>query len=166
MTTFIMLQTSYRPGSDETICPPPGRWQFDSRRGSTSVRGRVRSPHISGGRPAAGSQRAYSLGWDRQTDGSRYRLMSLTPTPGHDKYVFSRRLTVCSATEYTGVRAIFGGGWIDFARKIWGSARKMNSRTNMIKPKQDETRKLDIYIDCGKSLKNLHLHCPFVINIR
>ena len=23
----------------------------------------------------AGSQRAYSLGWDRQTDGSRYRLM-------------------------------------------------------------------------------------------
>ena len=53
--------------------------------GSTSVRGRVRSPHISGGRPAAGSQRAdslgtgwggscatqpacYSLGWDRQTD--------------------------------------------------------------------------------------------------
>jgi len=37
------------------------------------------STHISGGRPAAGSQRAYSLGWDRQTDrqtdGSRYRLM-------------------------------------------------------------------------------------------
>jgi len=54
-----------------------------------------------------------------------------------------------------GVRAIFGGGWIDFARKIWGSARKMNSRTNLIK--QDETRKLD-YIDCGKSLKNLYLH--------
>ena len=23
-----------------------------------------------------------------------------------------------------GVRAIFGGGWIDFARQIWGSARK------------------------------------------
>ena len=46
-----------------------------------------RGPHISGGRPAAGSQRAYildssatqpafcSLGWDRQTEGSRYRLM-------------------------------------------------------------------------------------------
>jgi len=45
------------------------------------------------------------------------------------------------------------GDWIEFARKIWGSARKMNSRTNMIK--QDETRKLD-YIDCGKSLKNLY----------
>ena len=43
----------------------------------TSVRGRVRSPHISGGRPAAGSlQRADSQGWDRQTDGSRYRLMT------------------------------------------------------------------------------------------
>jgi len=57
------------------------------------------------------------------------------------------------------------GGWIDFARKIWGSARKMNSKANMIK--QDETRKLD-YIDCGKSLKNLylHLHCPFIIDIR
>jgi len=34
--------------------------------------------------------------------------------------------------------------------------------------KQDETiKKLD-YIDCGKSLKNLylHLHCPFIVNIR
>jgi len=68
-----------------------------------------------------------------------------------------------------GVRAIFGGGWIDFARKICGSARKMDSRTNMIK--KDDTRKLD-YIDCGKSLKNLylHLHCFFtlffIINIR
>jgi len=62
-----------------------------TRGGSTSVRGRVRSPHISGGRPAAGSQRAdslgsfatqqacYSVGWDRQTDGqmdgSQYGLM-------------------------------------------------------------------------------------------
>jgi len=51
-----------------------------TRGGSTSVRGRVRSPHISGGRPVAGSQRAYSLGWDQQTDGSRYRLM--LPTTG------------------------------------------------------------------------------------
>ena len=33
-----------------------------TRGGATSVRGRVRSPHISGGRLAAGSQRADSLG--------------------------------------------------------------------------------------------------------
>ena len=33
-----------------------------TRGGSTSVRGRVRSPHISGGQLAAGSQRADSLG--------------------------------------------------------------------------------------------------------
>ena len=62
-----------------------------TRCGYTSVRGRVCSPHISGGRPAAGSQRAdslgscatqpacCSLGWDRKTDrqmdGSRCRLM-------------------------------------------------------------------------------------------
>jgi len=52
-----------------------------TRGGSTSVRGRVRSPHISGDRPAAGSQRAYSLGWDKQTDGSRYRLMPPLPPP-------------------------------------------------------------------------------------
>ena len=37
------------------------RWQFDSRRIYVRPR-RVRSPHISGGRSAAGSQRAYSLG--------------------------------------------------------------------------------------------------------
>jgi len=66
--------------------PPPADGS-STRGGSTSVRGRVRSPHVSGGRPAAGSQRAYSLDscatrpacysleWDRQTDGSRYRLM-------------------------------------------------------------------------------------------
>jgi len=56
------------------------------RGGSTSVRGRVRSPHVSGGRPAAGSHRAdnlgscatqpacYSLGWDRQKEGQTDRL--------------------------------------------------------------------------------------------
>ena len=52
-----------------------------------NVKWQVRSPHISDGRPAAGSQRTYSLGscatqracyslgWDRQTDGSRCRLI-------------------------------------------------------------------------------------------
>ena len=39
----------------ETICPPPADGS-STRGGSTSVRGRVRSQHVSGGRPAAGSQ--------------------------------------------------------------------------------------------------------------
>jgi len=43
--------------------------------GSASFRGPVRNPYNFGGRQVAGSQRAYSLGWDIQTDGSRYRLM-------------------------------------------------------------------------------------------
>jgi len=37
------------PGG-ETICPPPMALRSNNRGGSTSVRGRVRSPHISGGR--------------------------------------------------------------------------------------------------------------------
>ena len=75
-TTFT---ASYRPGGGETICPPAPAVGSLTCGGSTSVHGRVRSSHIHGGRPAAGSQRAYILGWDRQpggqTDGSRYRLM-------------------------------------------------------------------------------------------
>jgi len=63
---------------------PPSAAGSSTRGGSTSVRGRVRSPHISGGRPAAGSQRAYSLGWDRQTHGQRCRLMPPPPTAGHN----------------------------------------------------------------------------------
>ena len=55
-----MIQTSYRPGVGETICPAAD--DSSTHGGSTSVRGRVRSPHISGGWTAAGSQRAYSLG--------------------------------------------------------------------------------------------------------
>ena len=53
------------PGPARRYAPADGSL---TRGGSASVRGRVRSLHISGGRPAAGSQRAYSLGWDRQTD--------------------------------------------------------------------------------------------------
>jgi len=60
--------------------------------GSTSVRGRIHSSHIAGGRPAAGyianslgsctTQPAGDiLGWNRQTDGLRYRLMP--PWRGH-----------------------------------------------------------------------------------
>ena len=36
--------TSYRPGGGETICPPADG--SSTRSGSTSVRGRVRSPHM------------------------------------------------------------------------------------------------------------------------
>ena len=46
-----LTPTRYRLGDGETIFPR--RWQFDggkNRGGSTSVRKRVRSPHISGGR--------------------------------------------------------------------------------------------------------------------
>jgi len=72
-----LIETSYRPGAAKRYTPADGS---STRGGSTSVRGKVRSPHISGGRPAAGSQRAYSLsscatqpacyglGWDRQMD--------------------------------------------------------------------------------------------------
>jgi len=60
----VLFQRSYRPGTARRYAPADG------------------SSHISGGRPAAGSQR--SLGWyrqtDRQTDGSRYRLNP--PTAG------------------------------------------------------------------------------------
>jgi len=52
---IIIIITSYRPGGGETICPLP-----------IAVR------LVADLRPSAGSQRAYSLGWDRQTDGSRY----------------------------------------------------------------------------------------------
>jgi len=50
------------------------------RGGSTSVRERIRSPHISDGRPDAGSQRAYSLGWDRQTAGHNNPHLTQTLT--------------------------------------------------------------------------------------
>ena len=42
--------TSCRPGNGETICPPPAADGSSIRGGSTSVRGRVRSLHITGGR--------------------------------------------------------------------------------------------------------------------
>ena len=58
-----------------------GPFQFESRRIYVRPRTGQQSAH-SGGQPAAGSQRAYSLGWDRQTDGSRHRLMP-PPLGGH-----------------------------------------------------------------------------------
>jgi len=67
-----------------------------TRGGSTSVRGRVRSLHVSGGRPAAGSQRAYSLGSDRQTDGSRYRFIPPPLRRGYDNFTGTFSLIVNS----------------------------------------------------------------------
>jgi len=48
-----------------------------------------------------------------------------------NKYVVSiAPFSTPACPDCIGVRAIFlEGGWIDFARKIWDSARKMNSRT-------------------------------------
>jgi len=63
------------------------RWQFDggkNRGGSTSVRGRFRSPHISGGRqwlscrqPACLQPKQLCHGTDRRSIGSRYPKMPL-----------------------------------------------------------------------------------------
>ena len=49
---FLSFIKRYRPGGGETICPPPadGSSTRKNRGGSTSVRERVRSPHLSGGR--------------------------------------------------------------------------------------------------------------------
>ena len=64
----------------------------------------------------------------------------------HCELAFIRSFIYYSAPDNRRTGHFRRGGWIDFGRKIWGSARKMKSRTNTIK--QDETRKLD-YIDCG-----------------
>ena len=68
-------ETRYRPGAARRYAPR--RWQYDgskNRGGSTSVRRRVRSPHISGGRRAVAKLQAASVPiassaapWDRQT---------------------------------------------------------------------------------------------------
>jgi len=66
---------SYRPGGSEMIysLPMAVRLMADLRPSTDWSAGCT--VQISCGRPAAGSQRAYSLGWNKQTDGSRYRLM-------------------------------------------------------------------------------------------
>ena len=69
------ILTRYGPGSSETICPPPMAVRSKNRGGSTSVRGRVRSPHVSGNRrwlscrqPACLEPRQLRHGTDRRTD--------------------------------------------------------------------------------------------------
>jgi len=68
---------SYRPGGGETICLPADG--SSTRGGSTSVRGRVRSPPVAklqaASVPIAYGSCAPRAGTDRRTDGLRYRLM-------------------------------------------------------------------------------------------
>ena len=71
-----LIIARYRPEAARRYAP--GRWQFDggkNRGGSTSVRGRVSSPHISAGRrwlscrqPACLQPRQLRHGTDRRTD--------------------------------------------------------------------------------------------------
>jgi len=93
------LLTSYRPGSGGTICPGDGS---STRDGSTSVRGRVRSPHISGGRWWL--QPRVAAPWDRQTDrqtdGSRYRLIPPLQR-GHRKFILLKTYMTTSIACFT-----------------------------------------------------------------
>jgi len=59
----VAIYTAFRkqviaPRGRRDDMPPPPADGSSTRGGSTSVRGRFRSPHVSGGRPAAGSQLA------------------------------------------------------------------------------------------------------------
>ena len=73
-SVHVCIYVRYRPRCGETIFPAPRRRQFDggiNRGGSTSVRGRVRSPHISGARRwdtmASAPIAQAAAPWDRQT---------------------------------------------------------------------------------------------------
>jgi len=89
-----MHNTASPRGRRDDMPPADGS---STRGGSTSVRGRVRCPHICGGRPAAGSQRAYSLGWKGQTDG-RIAVSLMRPPlrrRGHNKK--KKTVAICRA---------------------------------------------------------------------
>ena len=77
---LIKIGQVFAPGAARRYAPAADG--SSTRGGSTSVRGRVRSPLISGGRPAAGSQRAYIIGWDRQTDGQIAVSLNAPPPYG------------------------------------------------------------------------------------
>ena len=69
------------PGGGETIWSTPMAVRLVADRRPSADGSAVRTSLVV--RPAAGSQRAYSLGWDRQTggqtNGSRYRLSLNAP---------------------------------------------------------------------------------------
>jgi len=70
----VTVKTSYRPRSGRRYVPADGS---STRGGSTSIRGRVRSP-LMAKLQAVSVPVAYRAAapWDRQTNRSRYRLMS------------------------------------------------------------------------------------------
>jgi len=77
--------TSYRPAGGETICPPPVAADLRPFADGSAVRtslvtGQLQAASVP---PAA----CYSLGWDRQTDGSRYRLMPPPYSRGRNKSI-------------------------------------------------------------------------------
>jgi len=81
---FFDSRCSYLPGAARRYAPADAS---STRGGSTSVRGRVRSPHmaklwaasacIAKGSCAPRAAAPWDRQTDRQTDGSRYRLMTL-----------------------------------------------------------------------------------------
>ena len=100
------------PWAEKTICPPPPPM-------AVRLTADLRPSAFFDGWPAAGSQRAYSLGWDRQTDrqadGSRYCLVTpygaghnnncafcvgnfkpRCPYYGWQYYVFDKLVCLCS----------------------------------------------------------------------
>ena len=87
-----------------------------TRGGSKSVRGRVRSPHISGGRPAAGSQRAYSLGLG-QTDGRNE--VSSNPPPFTAGITSGQRILTKSRIAEEAPHKLF-------LRGFWGSVTSLH----------------------------------------
>ena len=88
----VYFEQVIAPRAAETICRPPAADGSSTSGGSTSVRGRVHDPHVFGARPAAGSQRAYSLGCDRQPDGRIAVSLNAARTAGTRMPVHQSRL--------------------------------------------------------------------------
>ena len=84
----LLITTSYRAA--RRYAPPPA-----NRGGSTSVRGRIRSPHSSGGLAWRGAARLRQAGQtDGRTDRSRHHLMA----PYVGGIIIGRLITLQSGT--------------------------------------------------------------------